>query len=78
MKKKSKLVGGKIIKRSFIQKYLSINSLKNFFGLAKKETWHERKARHKREFNEFVKKRKEERNNKKRQSKKAKRNLKKK
>lgn len=67
-----KLVGGKIIKRSIFQKYNPIRSLKNLFGLTKKETYQERQKRHKKDFNNFIKKKQKERNNKKR-SKKVKR-----
>ncbi len=72
MRKKSRLVGGKIKKRSIFKKYNPFPALKNFFGLTKKETYHERRRRHKKEFNDFVEKRKQEKNNKKR-SKKVKR-----
>ena len=75
MRKKSRLVGGKIKKRSIFKKYNPFISLANFFGLTKKETYHETQRRHKKEFNDFVKKRKKEKNNRKR-SKKLKKKIK--
>jgi len=65
MRKKNRLVGGKIIKRSIFQKYNPIRSLKIFFGLTKKETYHERQKRQNKNFNNFIKKKQKERNNKK-------------
>ena len=72
MRKKSRLVGGKIKKRSIFKKYNPFPALKNFFGLTKKETRKERQKRHKQDFYSFVERRKKEKNNKKR-SKKVKR-----
>jgi hypothetical protein len=70
MRKKSRLVGGKIKKRSIFKKYNPFPSLKKFFGLTKKETWNEKQKRHKQEFKAFVETRKKEKNNKKRSKKK--------
>ena len=70
MRKKSRLVGGKIKKRSIFNKYNPFPSLKKFFGLTKKETWNEKQKRHKQEFKAFVETRKKEKNNKKRRKKK--------
>ena len=70
---RSKMVGGKIKKRSFFKKYNPIRSFKNFFGLTKKETWNEKQKRHKQEFKAWKQRKKEEKkkkNNKKRSKKK--------
>ena len=47
MRKKSKMRGGKIKKRSIFKIYNPFTPLKNFFGLTKKETYKERQKRHK-------------------------------
>ena len=63
--RKSKMVGGKIKKRSIFKKYNPIRSFKKFFGLTKKETYKEMKKRQKKKYNNFKKSRQKEINNKK-------------